>query len=239
MQTLLSYSLHARTTCAPSSHSVDANFLNRKVHEVINHQKSQCSDQSMKLAFDVDGFVSTVRSVAPELWDLVTKLTQSVNERKRRSASVNETSLSGRIKHLRRASLVSLILFITNSECNFPFHVVLSDIVESCGGSTELMTILNRLGIVASIERAIHSVSQDRKSAGVKSLMVERAFTVASADNVDFLQSNAAVYSGDQHRSWHGTSIQLVPQTAVHTEPRVPRRRLFITLSESTTSSVP
>ena len=44
--------------------------------------------------------MSTVRSVAPELWDLVTKLAQSVNERKRRSASVNETSLSGRIKHL-------------------------------------------------------------------------------------------------------------------------------------------
>ena len=124
---------------------------------------------------------------------------------------------------------MSLILFITNSECNHPFHVVLSDIVESCGGSTELMTILNRFGIVASIgtlKRTIHSVSEDRRSAGIKSLRVDRAFTVASADNVDFLQSNAAVYSGDQHRSWHGTSIQLVqprPKAAFHNEPDVPR----------------
>ena len=209
---------------------------------MISLQKSQCKDQSMKLAFDVDGFVDSVRSVAPELWELVTKVTQSVNESRGRSASVNETSLSGRMKHVRRAYLMSLILFITNSECNFPFHVVLSDIVEACGGSTELITILNRLGIVASLDtlkRAIHSVSQDRKTAGVKNLLVERAFTVASADNVDFLQSNAAVYSGDQHRSWHGTSIQLVqprPQTAVHVEPRVPRRRLFSTLSEATSS---
>ena len=55
---------------------------------------------------------------------------------------------------------------------HFPFHVVLSDIIESCGGSTELITVLNRFGIVASVEtlkRTILSVSQDRKAAGNKS----------------------------------------------------------------------
>ena len=135
MQTLLSCTLYANHLHAANSPTVDTSFLNRRVHEVINHQKSQCSDHCMKLAFDVDKFVSTVRSLAPELWDHVIKLTQSVNERRGRSASISETSFSGRIKHLRRAYLVSLILFITNSECNFPFHVVLSDIVESCGGS--------------------------------------------------------------------------------------------------------
>lgn len=247
MQTLLSYSLHVNSICEPTYQPVDVGFLNRKIHEVIKHQK-RCSDPLMKLAIDVEGFVDTVRSLAPELWDHVTKLTQSVNERRGRSASVSEASFSGRIKHLRRAYLVSLILFITNSECNHPFHVVLSDIVESCGGSTELMTILNRFGIAASIEtlkRTIHSVSEDRRSAGIKSLLVDKAFTVASADNVDFLQSNAAVYTGDQHCSWHGTSIQLVqprPQSAVHSEQVVPRRRLFssvgeVTSSESTNSS--
>ena len=45
---------------------------------------------------------------------------------------------------------------------------------------------------------------------GTRSLLVEKAFTVASIDNIDFLKSNVAIiYSGDQHRSWHATSIQL------------------------------
>ena len=144
---------------------------------------------------------------------------------------------AGHIKHLRRAYLVSLILFITSSECNFPFHVVLSDIIESCGGSTELITILNRFGIVASVEtlkRTILSVSQDRKAAGVKSLLVDKAFTVASADNVDFLQSNTAVYAGNQHRGWYATSIQLVqpmPETAVHSAQSIYTQKKIVYLS--------
>ena len=87
----------------------------------------------------------------------------------------------------------------------------------------------------------IHSVSVDRKNAGTstRSLLVEKAFTVASTDNVYFLQSSATVYSGDQHRSWHAASIQLVqpmPDTAVHRERNTATRRLFSSTGEATTS---
>ena len=224
MRTLLSHTLHANSSCTAAFQAYETNLLNHQVHELVNHQKSESRDQSMKLAFDVEKFVATVRSIAPELWEHVCKLTQSVNERKGRSASVNDSTFSGRIKQLHQAYLVSLIIFITNSECNSPFHAVLSDVIESCGGSTELITILNRFGICSSVDtlkRIIHSVSLDRKNAGTRSLLVEKVFTVASTDNVDFLQSSATAYSGDQHRSWHATSIQLVqpmPDTAVHRE---------------------
>ena len=116
----------------------------------------------MKLTFDVDKFVAVVHSIAPEFWEHVCKLTQSVNEHKGRSASVQNSIFIGCIKHLHRAYLVSLIIFITSSECNSPFHAVLGDVTESCGGSTELIAILNRFGICSSVDMLkciIHSVS--------------------------------------------------------------------------------
>ena len=87
-----------------------------------------------------------------------------------------------------------MLLFITNSECSFSFHVLLADAIESNGGSSELITILNRVGAVASIDtlkRIILAVSQNRKEQGVQSLLVPGKFTVASVDNIDFLQSHA------------------------------------------------
>ncbi len=63
---------------------------------------------------------------------------------------------------------------------------------KSCGGSTELITIFNRVGAVASIDtlkRVILAVSQERKDQGIQSLLASGSFTVASVNNIDFLQA--------------------------------------------------
>ena len=112
MQSLLFHTLHANSSCTAASQAYHTNHLNHQVHELVNHQKSESSDQSMKLTFDVDKFVTTVRSIAPELWEHVCKLTQSINERKGRSTSVKDSTFTSHIKHLRRTYLVSLIIFI-------------------------------------------------------------------------------------------------------------------------------
>lgn len=65
-------------------------------------------------------------------------------------------------------------MFLTNSECYSPFHVLLADAIECNGGSTELIRIFNRIGAVSSVEtlkRVIQSVSQEIKSQGVLSLL--------------------------------------------------------------------
>ena len=129
IRTLLSHTLYANSSCTAAFQIYETNLLNHQVHELVNHQKSESRDQSIKLAFDVDKFVASICSIAPELWEHVCKLTQSVNERKGRSAYVNDSTFSGRIKYLHQAYLVSLIIF-TNSECNSPFNAVPSDVIE-------------------------------------------------------------------------------------------------------------
>ena len=39
-------------------------------------------------------------------------------------------------------------------------------------------------------------------------------FTVATVDNIHFLQRHSFVFHGDQGRSWHGTTIQVVQPLA-------------------------
>ena len=56
----------------------------------------------------------------------------------------------------------------------------------------------------------MHTILHARKNNEIKDSLVEGAFAVASTDNIDFLQSHAAVYCGSQHHSWHAASVQLV-----------------------------
>ena len=79
LHSLLSHTFHAKNSSTADS---QAYLFTHQVHELVNHQKSETRDQSMKLAFDVDKFVATVHSIVPDLWELVCNITQSVNKRK-------------------------------------------------------------------------------------------------------------------------------------------------------------
>lgn len=60
-------------------------------------------------------------------------------------------------------------------------------------------------------ESLIHSMYQEQlEKAG------NTEFTIASADNINFLHSLARVYSGSQKLNWHGTTIQAVLDSHSH-----------------------
>ena len=91
-----------------------------------------------------------------------------------------------------------------------PLHTLLTDAVYSHGGTTELVQVMNRLGMISSEDTHAHYVDHVvRHSDNTHDIDLSDT-VVATLDNLDFLQSNAAVYCGDQHRSWHGTTVQIL-----------------------------
>ena len=198
-----------------------ASYLNEKIHDLSSNiaaKRDETPAESCML--NLDEFVS---SIPPDLWEMMNELTLSKRDkhgRKQSEAHAHE-------RNVGIAYLVCVVMLCASSGyCAVPLHTLLTDFIEATGGSSELISVLNKLGAVASsetLDRHTMRVSTQRKMDGLLKDLDTSTFTVATTD---FLQSHASVYSGSQHRSWHGTSVQVVqPQQRlknVLVQPDVP-----------------
>ncbi len=132
-----------------------ADYLNGKI---MQHKSTASRKENpiSSCSFDLEGFVE---QVDPELWDIFNRLTQSCNEKHGRPQSYPH-SLG---KRVRLAYFLCVVLFCaTSGHCSVPRHILLADFIDASGGSSELISMLNRLGAVASsdiLNRHICSVS--------------------------------------------------------------------------------
>ena len=195
--------------------------------EINNRLKNQVKlilDQDATMPCDISKFAvdDTISSIDPFLWRMVVNITKTTTESRHNTSSQK----IGQQRKLSCLYCLCVMFFANNRCCSMPMHLLLTDLIESQGGSLDLIRILNRFGAVASSDthrRYVQFKVQQKVSSGFLDDLNMDNFTVASVDNIDFLQRHSFVYCGDQSRSWHGTTMQVV-QPLVDHQIAVPSR---------------
>ncbi|XP_064384664.1 uncharacterized protein LOC135333611 [Halichondria panicea] len=176
--------------------------LNEKCHKSINELIEQDSGQPHNIeSIDINKFIN---KLDPDIWRAISLLTKPLSKK-----AIKNTS---QVRTIRRFFCVCVLFFTINNQCSFPIHTLLTEAIETCGGSIRLVRMFNRLGICASSETALRYVQyriEKRASEGIMKSYPSNCFMIASADNIDYIHHYARVYCGKQQLSWHGTTVQI------------------------------
>ena len=119
-------------------------IVNDLIHnEIEKHSYNKSDDISL---FSIN---TQLQSVNPLLLEFMKSITTTVCEHKHPSLA-SESANSKHIKDIRIYFALCLLQYCTNPSQPTPFHNLISDAVEVCGGSRQLLQILNRLGCTSS-----------------------------------------------------------------------------------------
>ena len=127
------------------------NDLNTRVHNqakqfLIKQETCPFEHNTVKIEEFID-------EVDPVLWETICLLTRSKTERREKTKHATcSKSQSNPGKRICRFFLLYMILFNAGDRCSLPLHTLLTDMIDSQGGTALLVKILNRLGICASAD---------------------------------------------------------------------------------------
>ena len=118
--------------------------LNAKFHVCIKKSLKQDAINPQNIE-DID-IEQCIREFDPDIWKAICLLTQPLSPKAIKRANKSH------IRKMRRFFCMCTMLFTTNSQCSFPLRVLLTDAIETCGGSPRLTRLLNRFGACASTD---------------------------------------------------------------------------------------
>lgn len=215
--TSLSWALGA-STVTHEGNSTDCSGPSCLSKEKLLHQSAQLINDMLHKKikrisempdFSYTSLTGLINNTDTRLITFLKLATQSVRER--HASQCIEPLESSNLSKI--ATLVCLLITCTNAKQLTPIHNILADIIETCGGSRELIGILNRMGFVSSPDSHDRFVTFHAEAERDKHLWTKispSVVTVASVDNFHMLQTHSDIYQGKHHRSYHGTTIQLV-----------------------------
>jgi hypothetical protein len=173
--------------------------INTRIHQQVRHYLA--ADMKFSYRFDKLNINRLLSEMDPKLWAFVISITRSVSERKGcTSKASDQATPTHHVKKVRRLFCLCALLFCTDDRCYIPLHNLITDIVESCGGSTLLVRILNRLGVCSSADtlaRTIQYRVKEREQRGYEQECSPDTLTITSADNIDFLHSYARSFQAN------------------------------------------
>ena len=182
---------------------------------LLEEIKKLSQNQQQPKELNIDWYIS---KCDPMLWNFLTRITQSLRE----FSGCKQSPMYRHTKKVRRFFIYCLLMYCIQPSSKSPIHLALTDAIEVCGGSRELIRILNRLGVVVSSDvhdNFVTTIAEKERQKKMWDSLDPSIFTLASVDNFDLLKSHAAVFCGNQYRSFHGTTMQIVqpdPTLKVH-----------------------
>ncbi len=201
-------------TCKGDSPTCDATEvledLNMRVHLQIKHWLKK--DAHSPIDHSETNVKKLIEDMDPKLWDAISLLTRSISERRGTSKVLDDTSTPHNIKSIRRLFLLCNLMFITDDRCSVPLHVLMTDIVDSQGGSSLLIKVLNRVGVCASADTLSRFIQfkVTHFDSKVQVFADSESFPMISVDNVDYANRYSRVASGSDSNFSHGTTVQAV-----------------------------
>ena len=216
---------HSNENARISSTDIDtmayhvSTYLNQKLYDQAKQMNEfYLSDLDRVCNFRYD---KVMQACDPIVWNFFSNLTCNSTEKKfvdnldfdwKKDHLVfpNSDTKHGRQRLQQRVNSILNLQFILNNNFNYPLHIIIANCIKRLsGGSSKLLGMMNNCGVCTSedtLERFLELVSRDKKMKGFEEFLSNRAFAIASCDNIDILLANAMVaYLKD--RSWHGTSI--------------------------------
>lgn len=143
-------------------------IINELIHEEIDQLPNDMSVVGPS-QFNID---EVIQDIQPLLWKFLISVTRSVRER-HSSVMGCDGDITTHKKKIGCFYIFCQLMYCTNTRKPTPMHLLLADVNEVCGGSRNLIKILNQLGAVSSTDThdhfvtAISEIQREREMCGM------------------------------------------------------------------------
>ena len=203
-------------------------YINKQANEIIGKYKN-----NPLMLKDLD-LTDLMTDIDPILWNFFVQISMSERE----SSKADDftwhehytfpklTKSYQKTKINKLLFLIYTTLYLRNPNCDYPFQIIIADLVRKFGGSLDLLETLSKFGITVSpptYKNYLKKIIDLNKTESFTKGLINRAFSIFSIDNLDKMWNFARVKPFAE-RSWHGLTSMLTlpkPNSLKYTDPNM------------------